>query len=437
MNKHLLGLLAGTALLFAGSGAAIAKTTGNAEAAYLEKLYLHFHQNPELSLKEFETAKRMKSELEQVGFDVTEGVGGTGLVAMMKNGPGPVLMLRADMDALPVAEQTGLDYASKARGVNQRGQDVSVMHACGHDVHMTSLVGTARHLAANKDQWSGTLMLVAQPAEELGKGARAMLADGVFERFAKPDYNIALHVSAGLPAGKVGYASGFALANVDSVDIKVHGIGGHGAYPHTTKDPIVLAAYIVTALQTLVSRQTSPLDQAVVTVGSIHGGSKHNIISDNVHLQLTVRSYSDETRAALMAGIERIAVNQGRAFGLPEDKLPEVEVKDEFTPATYNTPELAKRVGATIGNAIGADNVAVLDPVMGGEDFGRYGRTEDKIPSVIYWLGAVNPEVYAKAKADGTSLPSLHSPFFTPDRNLTIKTGVSSMSAIALDILAK
>jgi hippurate hydrolase len=429
--KLWIRILAGCGLLWANMAFA------DTEAGYLEKLYLYLHQYPELSLQEFETAKRMKSELEQVGFTVTEGVGGTGLVAIMKNGDGPMLMLRADMDGLPVSEQTGLSYASTVRGTNQRGQDVSVMHACGHDIHMTSLVGTARKMAANKDKWAGTLMLIAQPAEELGKGARAMLADKVFERFGTPDFNVALHDSASLPAGTIGYSPGFALANVDSVDIEVHGVGGHGAYPQTTKDPVVLAAYIVTALQTLVSREISPLDPAVVTVGSIHGGSKHNIISDSVHLQLTVRSYSDETRAALLSGIERIAVNQGRVLGFPEDKLPEVEVKDEFTPSTYNDPTLAKRIGATVAAVIGEENVLELDPVMGGEDFGQFGRTDDKIPSVIYWLGAVEPGKYKAAKEAGEGLPSLHSPFFAPDYAKTIETGVASMSAIAMDILAK
>ncbi len=430
MKNNLIATAFGLALLW------VAPAQADTENKYLEDLYKHFHQNPELSLQEVETAKRMKAELEVAGFQVTSGIGGTGLVAIMKNGDGPTLMLRADMDALPLKEQTGLPYASTAKGVNQMGQDVSIMHACGHDIHMTSLVGTARNMARQKDKWSGTLMLIAQPAEEVGKGAKAMLADRIFERFAQPDFNIALHVNASLPAGVVGYTSGYALANVDSVDIKVHGIGGHGAYPHTTKDPIVLAAYIVTALQTLVSRELSPLDPAVVTVGSIHGGSKHNIISDNVHLQLTVRSYSDETRAKLLAGIERIAKGQAQAFGLPKDKWPEIEIKDEFTPSTYNNPALNQRVVAALSAALGDKQVIKMEPVMGGEDFGRYGRTSANIPGVIYWLGAVEPEKYEAAKKQGTSLPSLHSPFFAPNRVKTIETGVASMSAIALDLLA-
>jgi len=431
MKQQLLYMIAGASLVFA------APAWANEETKYLEQLYQHFHQNPELSLKEFESAKRMKAELQQAGFYVTSNVGGTGLVAMMKNGDGPTLMLRADMDALPVKEETGLPYASTARGVNQRGEDVYVMHACGHDVHMTALVGTARRMAANKDKWQGTLMLIAQPAEEVGKGAVAMLNDGLYSRFALPDYNIALHVNADMAAGTVGYVSGFALANVDSVDIAIEGIGGHGAYPHATKDPVVLAAYIITALQTMVSREIAPTDPAVVTVGSIHGGSKHNIISDGVHLQLTVRSYSDETRAKLLAGIERIAVGQARSFGLPEDKLPVVTLKDEFTPSTYNDPALTTRTMAAVSAVLGADNVKQRDPVMGGEDFGRYSRTDEKVPSMIYWLGAVEPAKYAAAKENGTALPSLHSPFFAPDRIRTIETGVNSMSAIAMDLLGK
>ncbi|MBL4616564.1 MAG: amidohydrolase [Robiginitomaculum sp.] len=432
MRRNFLAIACGIVAL-----SVAAPSWAQSETNYLEKLYLHLHQNPELSLQEFETSKRMAAELTQAGYDVTTDIGGTGLVAVMKNGDGPTLMLRADMDALPLEEKTGLSYASKAKGVNQRGQDVSVMHACGHDIHMTSLIGTARNLAKLKDQWSGTLILIGQPAEEVGKGAKAMLNNGLYKRFGTPDFNIALHVSATLPAGTVGYSSGFALANVDSVDIKVRGIGGHGAYPHTTKDPIVLAAYIVTALQTLVSREISPLDPAVVTVGSIHGGSKHNIISDGVHLQLTVRSYSDETRAKLLDGIKRIAENQGRVFGLPEDLLPIFELKDEYTPATYNNPELSTRVAAAISKKLGAENVKIIDPVMGGEDFGRFGRTDAKVPGVIYWLGTVEPKKHAKMIAEGTGFPSLHSPFFAPDRIKTIETGVASMSAIALDLLAK
>lgn len=406
--------------------------------AYLDALYKHLHQNPELSYKEFETAKRMAAELEALGFDVTENVGGTGVVALMSNGEGPTVMLRADMDGLPVEELTGLDYASTTKSTNQVGEEVFVMHACGHDIHMTSLVGAARRLVEVKDQWRGTLMLILQPAEERGGGAKAMLADGLFERFPTPDYNVALHDNAGSPAGSIGYTKGYALANVDSVDITVHGIGGHGAYPHTTRDPIVLAAQIVNSLQTLVSRNISPLEAGVVTVGSIHGGSKHNIISDEVRLQLTVRSYSDEVRATLIDGIRRIAENQGRVAGLPEDKLPEVTVKDdESIPSTYNDPALAERIATMFAETGVSSNIVEAPPVMGGEDFSLFARTEDQIPSLIFWVGAVDPEKYQESLETGESLPSLHSPFFAPLPEPTIKTGVRAMTMAALELLGK
>jgi len=406
--------------------------------AYLEDLYLHLHQNPELSYQEEETMQRIAAELRKVGFEVTENVGGFGLVGVMENGEGPTVLVRTDLDGLPVEEQTGLPYASRAKGTNQAGDEVFVMHACGHDIHMSSFVGTARRLAAMKDQWRGTLVMIGQPAEERGGGARAMLADGLFERFPKPDYNIALHDAASAPAGTVGYSKGYALANVDSVDIVVHGIGGHGAYPHATKDPVMLAAQIVVNLQTLVSREISPLEPGVVTVGSIHGGTKHNIIGDEVRLQLTVRSYSDEVRNTLLDGIRRIAVNQGRVAGLPEDKLPEVTVREEeHTPSTYNDPALSDRLAAAMREAGVADIVMETPPVMGGEDFSEYGRTEDKIPGFIFWIGAVDPALYRKTMAEGGSLPSLHSPFFAPQPEPTIKTGVRAMITAALELLAK
>lgn len=405
--------------------------------AYLDALYKQLHQNPELSYQEQETSQRMAAELRSLGYEVTENVGGFGVVGVFENGEGPTVMLRSDMDALPVQEQTGLPYASTKKGMNREGEEVFIMHACGHDIHMTSLIGTARRLMDLKDRWRGTLVLVFQPAEEIA-GAKFMLADGLFERFPKPDYNLALHDAASAPAGVVGYTSGWALASVDSVDIVVHGIGGHGAYPHTTKDPIVLAAQIVVDLQTLVSRTVSPLEPAVVTVGSIHGGSKHNIISDEVRLQLTVRSYTDEVRAELLDGIRRIAVNHGRVAGLPEDKLPEVTVReDEHTPSTYNDPDLVDRVAAAMRAAGVAGLIAEGPPVMGGEDFSEYGRTEDKIPSFIFWIGAVDPATYQEAQATGATLPSLHSPFFAPLPEPTIKTGVKAMTVAALELLGK
>jgi len=406
--------------------------------AYLEDLYLYLHRNPELSYQEQKTMKRIAAELGGLGFEVTENVGGFGLVGVMENGEGPTVLIRTDLDALPLQEQTGLPYASVIRGINQAGEEVSIMHACGHDIHMSAFIGTARRLVELKDTWRGTLVMIGQPAEERGGGARAMLNDGLFERFPLPDYNLALHDWAGAPAGTIGYTSGYALANVDSVDIIVHGIGGHGAYPHTTKDPVVLAAQIVVELQTLVSRVISPLDPGVVTVGSIHGGTKHNIISDKVKLQLTVRSYTDEVRKTLLDGIKRIAENLGRAAGLPEDKLPEVTVReDEHTPSTYNDPALSDRVTKAMRAAGVAGIIREMPPVMGGEDFSEYGRTEEKIPGFIFWIGAVNPEEYATTVAAGGSFPSLHSPFFAPDPEPTIKTGVRAMTIAALELLGK
>lgn len=417
-------------------------------------VYRYLHANPELSLKEEKTSALLAHELELLGFDVStglgddwvkakamhdqgevrDGVGGYGVVGVLKNGEGPTLLIRADMDALPVNERTNVPYASTVKDMSWTGVENGVMHACGHDIHMTVWLGTAREMVARKDEWSGTLVMILQPAEEVGLGATAMLEDGLFERFPLPDFNLALHVSAGLPAGKVGYSAGYALANVDSVDIIVKGVGGHGAYPHTTIDPIVIGAEIVTALQTLVSRNINPKEPAVVTVGSFTAGAKHNIIPDEAHLKITVRSYSDETRAQLLDGIKRIANGQAAAFGAPE---PEIRIDADYTPATFNDPELSARVGKAIGGEIGAENVLTLDPVMGGEDFSQYGRTAENIPSVIFWLGAVEPEKYERSQGGPLPLPSLHSPFFVPDAEKTIDTGVAAMTAAAMDILQK
>lgn len=417
----------------------------------LTDLYTYFHQNPELSFKEAKSAAILANELESLGFTVTtglgdawtrakskrdygtvrDGVGGYGVAGVFENGDGPTVLIRADMDALPVPEQTGLPYASKVVSETWTGVESGVMHACGHDVHMTSWVGTARDLIAQKDNWSGTLIMIAQPAEELGNGAQAMLADGLFSRFPTPDYNLALHVNATMPAGTVGYSSGYALANVDSVDITVKGIGGHGAYPHTTKDPIVVASSIVMALQSLVARNTDPLDSAVVTVGSFQAGAKHNIISNEAKLLLTVRSYEDSTREMLLTGIERIAKAQATAYGAPE---PELFVEPNNIPSTYNDPALTERAAAAMSGVIGSDNVRAISPVMGGEDFSEYGRTEEKIPSLLYWVGAVKPDVWQAAQDSGEGLPSLHSPFFAPDYEATIDTGVTTMTAAALEL---
>ncbi|MCP3675493.1 MAG: amidohydrolase, partial [Gammaproteobacteria bacterium] len=318
-------------------------------------LYKDLHQTPELSSVEFKTAKKLASKARTLGFDVTEKVGGTGVVAILENGNGPTVLIRADMDGLPVKEQTGLAFASKVTSTTEEGQQSHVMHACAHDTHMTSWLGTAKLLSENKAKWSGTLVMILQPAEERGRGAKDMLADGLYKRFPKPDYAIAFHNSASLKAGVIGYTPGFTFANVDSVNIEVKGIGGHGAYPHATKDPIVLGSRIVGALQTLVSRELDPQDPAVVTVGSFQSGTKHNIISDQALLLLTVRSYSDETRQTLLDGIARIAKGEAIAMGLPEKLLPVMTIKDEYTPATYNEPEFTKKMARLFTAELGKE----------------------------------------------------------------------------------
>ncbi len=403
----------------------------------LEKIYHHLHQTPELSKVEFKTADFLAKKLENYGFTVTEGIAKTGLVAILKNGDGPTVMLRADTDALPVLEKTGLAYASTATAVNEAGESVPVMHACGHDIHMTVLLGTAKQMVKYKDHWQGTLMLIAQPGEEVGYGAKQMLAEGLFQKFPLPDYNVAMHVSADLAAGKVGYVKGYAMANVDSVDVLVKGIGGHGAYPHNTKDPVVMAAEIIVKLQTIVSREISPLESAVITVGSIHGGTKHNIIGNEVKLQLTVRSYSDQSRDFLLQRIKQISHGIAKTAGMPDELLPEVVVKQEYTPSVYNQPEFTQQVVDNLAQAIGKANVVAVDPVMAGEDFSRYGRTKEKIPSTLLWLGAVDPKQYKFAKENNKGLPSLHSEKFAPDATLTILTGVNGMTANAIELMQK
>ena len=398
-------------------------------------LYKFLHSNPELSWQEDKTASYLADILETDGYKVTRGVGKKGVVAILDNGKGPTLMIRADMDALPVEEKTGLEYASKVRQINRFGKDVPVMHACGHDIHMSVLIGTAKNLISLKDRWSGTLMLILQPAEEVGQGSLAMLEDGLFERFPRPDFNLALHVGGMGPAGTIGYQLGYAMANVDSVDIIVNGVGGHGAYPHTTIDPIVLASQIVLSLQTIVSRKIDPLEPAVVTVGSIHGGLKHNIISEEVRLQLTLRSYSDEVREKTIGEIKKIVKGLGIAAGLPDSKMPKVLIKDEYTPALYNDPEFSKKVLNFIRNEIGNENVTEISAVMGGEDFARYGRQDPKIPSLLFWLGGTSKENWKKYQNNEIEMVSIHSPFFAPDPKPTITTGIKAMTASALGLL--
>jgi hippurate hydrolase len=358
------------------------------------------------------------------------------VVGVLKNGEGKTLLLRTEMDALPVKEETGAEYASTVTATDHAGNVVPVMHACGHDVHIASMVGTARAMVALKSQWRGTLVVIGQPAEELVRGARAMLADGLFTRFPRPDFCLAQHVDSELEAGKVGYVSGYAMANSDSVDVVIRGVGGHGAMPHMTKDPVVIAAQTILALQTIASREVKPIDSVVVTVGSIHGGTKHNIIPDQVHLQLTVRTYKDEVREQVLKSIERIARGTAAAAGVPEELRPVVKLGVQSTPATYNTPELVERVAGGLRKTLGEDKVVEREPTMGAEDFGLYGRQEPKIPCFLYRLGSVAPEKVAAAKSGGAALPSLHSSKYLPEREATLRTGVTAMTAAAVDLLA-
>lgn len=394
---------------------------------YLADLWDYFHRNPELSLVEFETAKRMATELRAAGFTVTEGVGGTGLVAMLENGSGPLVMMRADMDGLPVEEKSGLPNSSVAMQEDPiTGDMVSVMHACGHDVHITSLVGTARQMVARTSEWSGTLMLVVQPAEERVMGARAMREDKIWERFGTPDYALAFHVGAGSPAGKIDAPEGPAYAGADTVDIIVHGIGAHGASPHRGKDPIVIGSQIVIALQTLVSRELSPHAPGVVTVGSFHSGTKHNIISDRAHLQLTVRNTNMETREILLRGIERIAINVGRMAGLPEDKLPEVIISEEGVPPTINDVVLARRLKVAWAKEMGED--ALFDEPqdgMGAEDF-PYFTVDPAISSVFWGIGGTPQEDLDAEEAGGPMVASHHSPLFKIAPEPSVRAGVES-----------
>lgn len=403
----------------------------------LIELYQDLHANPELSFEEFETAKKLATRARALGFEVTEDVGKTGVVAVMRNGAGPTVMLRADMDGLPVVEQTGLPFASKRRATPASGIETGVMHACGHDTHMAAWIGAAQLLAARRDQWSGTLVMILQPAEEIGEGALAMIEDGLYTRFPKPEYVLAFHDAAQFPAGHIGYSKGFALANVDSVDVVVPGIGGHGAYPHTTKDPIVIAASIVTRLQTLVARELNPLDPAVVTVGSFQAGFKHNIIPDEARLQITVRSYADETRDHLLKGIARIAKGEALAAGMPEDKLPKVTVSDPYTPATYNTPEFTERVMTGLKQRF-EDRVMETPAVMGGEDFSQFYRADrENVESLIFWVGGVPQGEWERAQKGEIELPSLHSSLWAPDAQAVISTATEALVAATLDLMPK
>jgi amidohydrolase len=447
MNIRLLSILS---LSISSAASVFAQQTpqslADAELPSLLTIYKDLHTHPELSTHEERSAAIVAKELKAAGCEVTERVGKYdqpakpcyGVVGVMKNGAGPTVLVRSDLDALPVHEETGLPYASTVTTKNDEGKDVPVMHACGHDIHMSTLVGTARVLGKLKDKWHGTIIFIGQPAEETVGGAKAMLKDGLYTRWPKPDYALALHDNAEIETGKIGVTEGYALANVDSVDVTVHGIGGHGAYPHKTKDPIVLSAEIINAWQTIASRENNPLDPVVVTVGSIHGGTKHNIIPDEVKMQLTVRTYKTEVRDKVLAAIERIAKQCGTTAGLPADKLPEVNVRqDEFTRATYNNPELVRRVTPALKAALGDDKIVHKDPTMGGEDFCEYSLPDNSLPAFMFVVGAVDPAKVADSKKNGTPLPSLHSSKFAPVPEPTIRTGIIGMTSAVLELMKK
>jgi amidohydrolase len=398
----------------------------------MEALYLDLHRNPELSSHEEKTAAKIADQLRKLGYEVTTGFAGNGVVGVLKNGAGPAVMIRAELDALPVEEKTGLPYASQVKTKSDKGADVGVMHACGHDLHMAIGMGTAALLAQNKDRWRGTFIYVGQPAEETVKGAVAMLKEGLYTRFPKPDFALAVHDSSGLSAGQVGYVSGYALANSDAVDVTIFGRGGHGSAPQAAIDPIVIAARTILAWQTLVSRENSPFDPAVVTVGSIHAGTRSNIIPDEVHLQLTVRSYKDEVRQRLIDGIGRIAKAEAAAAGA--EKAPVVEVV-ETVKAVYNDPKLTERTVAALKQALGDANVVQNSPAMAADDFAEYGRAG--VPAFDFWVGAVNPGKLEAARKAGQELPGLHSAYFAPDREPSLKTGITAETAAALELLGK
>lgn len=394
---------------------------------FLVEFYKTRHKNPEISLQEKETSKALATELRKVGFTVTENFGGYGIVGVFKNGNGPTILYRTDMDALPMYEKTDLAYQSQLKAT-LNGEEVGTMHSCGHDIHMTTWLGTARAMVAMKDKWKGTLLLIGQPAEEIGAGAKMMLEAGLYQKFGVPNYGLGLHSSPTLPAGKVGIGKGFVMASSQSVDINVYGVGSHGASPHMSIDPIVLSSMLVMELQTIVSRNVKPTESAVVTVGTIRGGTVGNIIPDMVTLKLTVRSFKEEVLEVVNKRIKEIARGVGIAAGLPEDKMPEVIIR-EAGPANFNNPTMTSRVIQSATSAIGKENVIDEEPVMLSEDFSYYGQTEHKVPTVFYWLGTV-PDARMK-KGD---LPGLHSPFYYPQPEISLETGVTVTSQALMDL---
>lgn len=401
----------------------------------LVALYKELHQNPELSLQEVKSAARMAKELQTLGFTVTEKVGGTGVVGILKNGNGPTILVRADMDGLPVVEKTGLAYASKVMTKDRSGKEVGVMHACGHDMHMTCWVGTARVLSDLKDRWQGTLVFIAQPGEEIGVGAKAMLNDGLYKRFPKPDYCLALHCDSSLQVGQINFTEGLAMANVDTMDITVKGKGGHGAAPHTTVDPILLSAKIIMDLQTIISRERNPVDPAVITVGSIHGGTKHNIIPNEVKLQLTIRTTNDATRKHVLEAIERIVKAAAMGARAPD---PEITLAaEEFTPRLVNEKNLTRKTIGLFKELLGEGNVHERPAMMGGEDFSRYGR-DGEIPIFMYFLGTISEDRVREAnRMGGKPLPSMHADGYFPAPEPSVRTGVKTLSMAVLNLIGK
>lgn len=405
-------------------------------------LYKDLHAHPELSHHEERTSAILASALRAAGYTVTDHIGiypdgshAFGVVGILKNGPGPTLLIRGDMDALPIVEETGVSYASHVTATNAAGQQVGVMHACGHDVHTTVLIGTARALAANKSAWHGTLMIVGQPSEETIDGAKAMVADHLFDRFGKPDMVIGLHDVNTHPAGTVGITSGPTMASSTSVDITMQGIGGHGAYPQLTRDPIVLAAEYIVQIQTIVSREQDPRAPSVVTVGHILGGTKRNIVPNEVKLELTTRAFSDKSRQVTLDALRQMALGIGTSAGLPPEKMPIIKVlEDESTPVTYNDPALTTRVKAALTQALGSANVFDDPPAMGSEDVGIFGIAA-KAPSVYFWLGAMNPTRFAEAAAKGELPPNFHTSRFEPDPEPTLAIGIKALTAAATSLL--
>ena len=401
----------------------------------MTELCKQLHQNPELSLQEFETSKRMASELRKAGFEVTENFGGNNVVGILKNGEGPVVMLRTDMDALPIEEKTGLKFASTKTAKNSDGDEVAVMHACGHDIHMSVWAGTIHSLAALKKEWKGTLLVIAQQAEEISGGAGLAIETGLFTKFPKPDYALAYHINPELESGQIGLVGGPIFAGVKTAEIIVYGKGGHGAYPEKCIDPIVIASRIVLDLQTIVSREISPLEPIVVTVGSIHGGTRPNIIPDEVKMQLTLRYYSDEAILKVISAIERISRSAAQMAGMPEEQLPKVSVSAVDTPPVLNNPELSEKIRGFVSETIGAENIVKTAPAMVGEDFGKYGYTAEKIPICLIWLGSTNPDLMKQMKSEGKTPFPLHSPQLNPDYQKTIETGIKVMAGNVIGLM--